>query len=94
MILLLVVITIAVSISCEFISTAIYFIVVRPELSRLGVKLNFDWLPNKRKKIIVEHKEQIAKSNIAMLTIWLDTISWVFLIISSLLVLYMVMTQT
>ena len=97
MILLLIVITIAISVSCEVVSTVIYFIIIRKKLSEFNKEIHFDWLPHKRKMQIVEYKKILGENNSAVrwgaIVVWLYKISWITLIISSLLVLSLVFSQ-
>jgi len=92
--LLLTSILIVFSIIFEIVATTIYFYIIRRTLAKLGEKLpSFDWLPHKRKAQIVKYKiifENRRLNNIwGKVLIWLNILSWMFLLISLLLVAYM-----
>ena len=97
MILLLILITITVSVGCEVFATLIYFMIVRRKLSEFNIEISFGWLPYKRKTQIIEYKKIIGENDPSArwveVAIWLYKISWIALIISSLLVLFVVVSQ-
>jgi hypothetical protein len=94
LILFITIILIILSISSEFISTIIYFLVIRKKLSDTGGNLNFGWLPQKRKKQIAKYNELAKKNNSGMfwgqIVIWLHQFSWIFLVASFFLALYII----
>lgn len=94
MILMIVLILIALSIASESASQMIYFLKIRGNLPRSYKMSSFDWLPQKRKANVAEYiKKANGIENVLIwgkIVIWLYYISWIFLLISALLTIFIV----
>ena len=95
MILMLFLLSIALSVVSESASQLIYFVKVRRKLSEAKKKPSFDWLPQKRKALVSEYIKIVDgnKNDLiwGQIVLWLYCASWIFLItaLMILLILYL-----
>jgi len=94
MTLLLLIIGITISIGCEAVSMLIYLIIIRKKLFELDKNAHLSLFPHKRKIQVDEYLKHFDSNSTRVhwgkIVIWLNKISWMTLLISSIIALFLI----